>query len=202
MRSALAIHQWQEYRKNNYPQLDDKDWLVENYHKQEKTQTDISKELGCSRMAVKKALERLGIPKRGREDVYAQAAEKRKGENSWNWKGGVYNGRVVGWAGAGYQRMKFQKTMREKYGTTCQKCGREEQEAGRLEAHHIIPWRFGKDSSGENGVLLCPKCHGEEDRIFLEKAGELYVSQGCPGLAEHVSTWRSKTPTTISQKDS
>lgn len=87
--------------------------------------------------------------------------KSNKGENHWNWKGGVSktnhsirnSSRMKDWRNFIFERDKY----------TCQKCNKV---GGKLNAHHIKYFsthpnlRFEPD----NGITLCKKCHINEHK--------------------------------------
>ena len=52
-----------------YPQLNDKDWLIQKYIKEEKSQNEISKIINCGKGAIKTALNRHNVKIRSRKDA-------------------------------------------------------------------------------------------------------------------------------------
>jgi biotin operon repressor len=191
-----AIQQWHSLRVQKYPKLESREWLMEQYHQLEMSQEEIALLVGCSRQMIRTALKRLKIPLRSRARRYALMAEKISGIGHYNWKGGICNGVPVGREAGGYQRMLMRKLLLSIYGNVCQKCGKALQEP--LETHHIVPPRFGGDNTMSNVVLLCTKCHGEENSLFLAMAAKKFVLDGCQEYLSHVSIWKYKKPTTIS----
>lgn len=93
-----------------------------------------------------------------------------RGPQNVNWSGGykyknggeAYHG---GWE-------KIRKTIRERDGHRCRRCG--SRGRGRsLEVHHIIPIRRwdtpAEANRSENLVTLCWKCHAEAERILRQQ---------------------------------
>jgi hypothetical protein len=85
----------------------------------------------------------------------------------------------------------LRKLLLQERGEECEWCGGKK----RIEMHHLKPFRFSKEGERENVVLLCSKCHGAADSIFLEMAGTFFASAGYPGLDDSVSILRSKMHT-------
>jgi 5-methylcytosine-specific restriction endonuclease McrA len=59
---------------------------------------------------------------------------------------------------------ELRKKIYERDNWTCQKCGKH---GGRLNCHHIEPWRISKNNSPNNLITLCLPCHGtiEAERL-------------------------------------
>ena len=84
-----------------------------------------------------------------------------KGENHWNWKGGITPENQIGRASSGYTKWRMAVFQRDDF--TCACCGTV---GGRLNAHHIVPWAEDKSLRFDinNGITLCEKCHKELHR--------------------------------------
>lgn len=57
--------------------------------------------------------------------------------------------------------------LRDSY--TCQDCGQQGlpgHAAGRIQVHHIIPYRLCGSHASENLITLCKKCHRLRDREY------------------------------------
>ena len=54
---------------------------------------------------------------------------------------------------------RFQKKCLYKYGYKCAICGYDKF----VNAHHIEPYAVNKNSSADNGIILCPNHHAEAD---------------------------------------
>jgi DNA modification methylase/5-methylcytosine-specific restriction endonuclease McrA len=97
--------------------------------------------------------------KRGRKTCsikckYIYHSQWMKNEQNPKWTGGH---------SAEYKKDKTSKAWKERRlsvykrdNFTCQLCGVMN---GKLDAHHLIPWRLTQDDSMENLITLCPKCH-------------------------------------------
>lgn len=85
-----------------------------------------------------------------------------KGENHYNWKGGIADDRERDNDSYEYNRWRKSVYMRDSY--TCQACG---STGVRLNAHHIKNYSSNEELRFEitNGITLCEKCHinGYED---------------------------------------
>ena len=79
-----------------------------------------------------------------------------KGENHWNWKGGITPQNQKERNSTQYKQWRDAVFARDNY--TCQSCG---QRGGRLNAHHISAWAKDKDRRLDisNGITLCSCCH-------------------------------------------
>jgi len=84
-----------------------------------------------------------------------------KGENHWNWKGGITPKNQRERSSGEYAAWRKDVFTRDNY--TCQHCG---QRGGSLNAHHIQPWAKYPDKryAVENGITLCAACHKAEHK--------------------------------------
>ena len=185
-----AVEQHRQWRKK-YPKLENVIWLREQYWSLERTLDEIAEEIGVSRTAVTGAFRRLKISLRTERSATTLA--KTSGENNWAWKGGIYNGRPMGFSGSGYQRLKIRKKLISERGEKCEwcRCG---PKGTRIEVHHPIPFRFCRHH--RDAVLLCKKHHAQADQLFLGMAGEYFASNGCSGFEEAVMTLKSTIQST------
>jgi hypothetical protein len=184
-RAKHAVNAYAQHRQRNpkLKLLDDHEWMAARYEDDGWAQQEIADAIGCTRTAVKHALQRLGIALRTKKSSHIRA--KMSGSNNYAWKGGVYNGKVVGFSGNSYQRHVLRKRLLAERGQQCEWCGC----GGRIEVHHPVPYRFCHHN--DDVILLCTRCHGKADMLFLEEAGKYFASAGCPGYASAVSTLRS-----------
>ena len=79
---------------------------------------------------------------------YGKKRPDMTGENNCRWKGGRSYIRGNDW-----RRIRYAIWERDKF--TCRRCGK----FGKVDAHHIIPYRLTKDNSPENLISLCKSCH-------------------------------------------
>ena len=81
---------------------------------------------------------------------------KIRGENHYNWKGGITPINKKLRESIEYEEWRKKVFERDLY--TCQKCG---EIGGRLEADHIKPWALYSELRFElnNGQTLCKECH-------------------------------------------
>ena len=73
--------------------------------------------------------------------------EYKKGKTSKKWK-------------------MLRKSIYKRDNFTCQECG---QVGGKLNAHHIIPWRISKDDNPANLITLCKPCHRKIESEYIEE---------------------------------
>lgn len=80
-----------------------------------------------------------------------------KGEDHWNWKGGVSRNRHTS-----YKYIVWRSSIFERDNWTCQTC---RIRGGYLEAHHIKSWARYPELRYDinNGVTLCRDCHSLTD---------------------------------------
>jgi len=79
-----------------------------------------------------------------------------KGEESWNWKGGLTPEKMAIRNSIEYRLWREAVYARDNW--TCQKC---KKKGGELNAHHIKSFAEYSElrTSIENGITLCKKCH-------------------------------------------
>ena len=123
------------------------------------TTTQIGDKIGLSKSSVGKRLKKAGVILRKTQDY--------EGENRyWLWKGTDYLSLATRKRNQRKHR-KWSLAVRERDGNTCKDCGTK---SGRLHAHHLILLEECIGSSLEfdidNGITLCPKCHGERHKIL------------------------------------
>jgi len=185
-----------------HKQLNDKQWLVEQYSALKKTTQQIAKEVGCVSSTVYFALIRLDIPKRTRKEARkgikfsndhlenitkANRAMARSGSSHHNWQGGKTNeyDRKM----AAIKRHPKYKAWRKVIVSIgyCEACGSSE----RLEAHHVLPKsKFPHLIHDlDNGKCLCHSCHATLHRKDGELLGSLeqaISSQAEAGMPQKV----------------
>lgn len=85
-------------------------------------------------------------------------AKSKKGENHWNWKGGISNENHFIRNCTQYKDWRNEVFKRDKY--TCRICGRK---GVKLNAHHIEKFSKNKEKRFDidNGITLCENCHKE-----------------------------------------
>lgn len=86
-----------------------------------------------------------------------------------------------------YSKVRLRKQILAERGSRCEWCGNTKT---RIQLHHIVPYRFSLDNSKRNLLLLCIKCHGRADVLFLELAAKMFVAKKCPGLRSAISKLR------------
>ena len=71
----------------------------------------------------------------------------------------------------GYRNLPKEKRLEilERDNRTCQDCGCNEQ-AKKLQVHHILSQRYGGDDESSNLITLCTKCHRKADQQTVTDA--------------------------------
>ena len=94
--------------------------------------------------------------KNGKENIM----HERMGSKHHNWKGGTTKHKQrLGL----YEWKNKTKTVYERDNWECQNCGKH---GGKLQCHHIIPWRISKCDDMENLITLCIPCHTEIENVM------------------------------------
>jgi 5-methylcytosine-specific restriction endonuclease McrA len=81
--------------------------------------------------------------------------EYKPGKDHYLWKGGIGLVRGLNWD-------KIRKKIYKRDDFKCQYCGKK----GKLNCHHIIPYRSTQDNSGDNLITLCNLCHSKLERMY------------------------------------
>ena len=101
----------------------------------------------------------------------AQDFSKIRGENHYNWKGGITKERVKIWWSSDY--INWRKLVFERDRYTCLNCGAKNGngEAIYLEADHIKPFALFPELRMDvsNGRTLCRECHRKTDTYGVKK---------------------------------
>jgi hypothetical protein len=86
----------------------------------------------------------------------------KKGEDHWNWKGGITKDNASKREGTS----QWRKSVYQRDLYHCRLCGSNND----LEAHHIIPFSINEklQTEIENGITLCSKCHLTIHKYFRE----------------------------------
>ena len=110
-------------------------------HKKRKVSLSLSKRPYCSRQCMREHCN-SGI---------------RKGENHWNWQGGITEQAARDVLYEGYKFWRISVFKRDNYKCTECDCN----ESGELQAHHIKPVKTHKELVVvvSNGVTVCKTCH-------------------------------------------
>ena len=158
--------------ENEYSNLNDKEWLINQYITLKKTTTQIAEELGCVVSTVYFALVRLDIPKRSRSEARigikfsdthmenltkANQAKALSGSSHPNWQGGksTENDKRM----AALKRDPRYKAWAKAVKSVgfCKSCGSTQE----LHAHHILPKSTHPHLIHDisNGMCLCKDCH-------------------------------------------
>lgn len=110
------------------------------------------------------------IAQRADPEYRRLARERNLGEKSALWKGGSKTEHERHLDSADWRRIRQLVYARDNY--TCQECGiatmnfrdSRSNPSRRVQAHHIIPRRYGGGDELENLVTLCAKCHTKRER--------------------------------------
>ena len=83
---------------------------------------------------------------------------KIRGENHWNWKGGISlrDNKSI-------EYRQWRKQVFEKDNYTCQNCFKKKEVSGKLHAHHLYYYSIFKELryAVKNGMTLCTNCHAK-----------------------------------------
>lgn len=199
-RSRFAKKGHAKHRSRRWPVLDNKKWLSQKYIEEEYSQQEVAELVGCSRIVIKAALLRQGVPLRAPKARTMRATLKVAGPNNCHWKGGLYNGQLVGQTQRKLQWRAIKRRLYEERGTGCEWCKKPSGER-RHSIHHLIPFRVIQDHSDDLLVILCRKCRDKADTLFRRLAEAFFVSASCPELSETVSTLKSEIATATTQTD-
>lgn len=93
-----------------------------------------------------------------------QALVPKRGEDHWNWKGGVSPVNQIERNSEKAITWRKQVFNRDSY--TCRIC----ESKGQLQAHHILPWATFPENRFDvgNGLTLCVDCHNKIHIYFKE----------------------------------
>jgi len=153
-------------------ELNDPDFLREQYWDERKSTQTIADEIGASHRGVSVAMDRHGIDKRG-------PSERVSGDLSPMWDGGCTT-----YCGPNWHRKRREALERDGY--TCQRCGLDNGEHkskwGRaIEVHHIQRRESFRQDSGEidwknanrleNLITLCKNCHAKLEGLPIDNGG-------------------------------
>lgn len=86
-------------------------------------------------------------------EVRMRISDSLRGEKCYAWKGGKISRR---W---GHEWKLIRKEVLIRYNYQCLKCGR----TGRLDVHHVVPYREVQEHNVENLIPLCKSCHMKEE---------------------------------------
>lgn len=150
----------------------DKDWMVEQYHHEDRSQQDIADECGVSQSTISDWLDKHDIDKRSRSesmqifsvrpDDWEMSDEARKrlsklrtGEDNPNYKNGEWTDDKKDFRDT--KRWEtFSKNIKQERDWTCQNC---EQYGGELHTHHANPVSDGGSKWDNTFIVLCYDCH-------------------------------------------
>lgn len=87
-------------------------------------------------------------------ECYNKNRHMPKGEDHWNWKGGIS---ITNDHRDSYEYKNWRQSVFSRDNFRCTKCGSKE----KINAHHILSWKYypEKRYDIDNGITLCEKCH-------------------------------------------
>jgi len=145
------------------------EWLREQYHTLGRSSGEIAAEVGTTDAAIIYWLKKHGIPRRS---VSAARSIKHWGAsgqaNPMHGKTGPANPRFVDGSSPERQRLyaqsvgrTFVKSVMERDGFRCRRCGAPKGKPKSLHVHHIKPWAGNPELRFDagNAVTLCRSCH-------------------------------------------
>ncbi len=96
-------------------------------------------------------------------------SEANSGERAWNWKGGIKPELARRLDTAEWRRTRVEVYERDNW--TCQECGcrclntkdAKAHPKRKIQAHHVVPRRFGGSDELSNLVTLCMSCHHKRE---------------------------------------
>lgn len=97
---------------------------------------------------------RYWLGKHHSEEYKKKMSEKLKGENAPNWKGGIIPESEKRCNEREWRRIRKEIYKRDNY--ECVVCSKH---GGKLQCHHIIPYRISRDNSFRNLLTMCLPCH-------------------------------------------
>ena len=83
-----------------------------------------------------------------RPEVRKKLSLQKRGSKNPNWVGGTETYRGMDW-------FPNKKRILKNKGYKCQRCNKE----GKVDVHHLVPYRISHDNSLENLLVLCRSCH-------------------------------------------
>lgn len=148
--------------RRKYPDLFNKDFMINLYVTKQYSLHDVADTIGCSTQAVLSALKRLEIPMRNLSEANNtdRYLDKYRKDNNWMWKGGQIDYKGGDWG-------KQKRLARKRDNNICQCCGITNNGIGKnMPVHHIIPFALSHDNSLLNLVSLCPSCHSKAEALL------------------------------------
>ena len=121
------------------------------------------------------------VQQRADPEYRRRQSERMRGERSPNWKGGVKPEDARRLDRVEWRRLRLVVYERDNW--TCADCGchclntkdSKNHPHRKIQAHHIIPRRYGGTDEMENLVTLCMSCHHKRDRLYKHEAA---IQQG------------------------
>jgi transposase-like protein len=147
----------------------ERDWLVEQYVRNQRSASDIAATIGCTDANILFWLRKHGIPRRSVSQARVIKHWGASGEsNPMHGKTGAANPRYVDGSSPERQRLyvrgegrAFLRAILKRDGYCCVRCGAPKTIPKSLHVHHVIPWagnpslRFNE----ANALTLCRNCH-------------------------------------------
>lgn len=150
----------------------DKDWMIQQYHHNDRSQQDIADECDVSQSTISDWLNKLDIDKRSRsesmkifsirpdnwemsDEARERLSENRKGEDNPNYKNGEWVDEKKDFRDTKSWET-FSKNIKDERDWTCQNCG---QYGGELHTHHANPVSNGGEKWDNTFIVLCYDCH-------------------------------------------
>ena len=99
--------------------------------------------------------------------------EKISGDKSHLWKGGITPIYIMRLSGSKWKVIIKKVYKRDNY--QCQLCGKK---GGKLNAHHIIPWRVSHNDKMSNLITLCRSCHSKIENKWYQYAPMFFEMNG------------------------
>lgn len=170
----------------------DKDWMVEQYHHNDRSQQDIADECDVSQSTISDWLDKLNIEKRSRsksnelfytdksvenwsmsDEARQRLSEARTGEDNPNWKNGEWTDDKKDFRDT-KKWETFSRKIKEDNDWTCQNCG---QYGGELHTHHAVPVSNGGEKWDNVFIVLCEQCHQGDYEFWHNNSVEEQLSK-------------------------
>lgn len=171
-----------KWRKENHPELNNKNWLIKKYKLEELPLYEIGGIIGVSGKAIARALKRLKITLRHKSFRTNRTLQKVSGKNNWNWQGGIYDTNKKIRTSPQYRRMRKDVIKRDKFCQWCEETPSSWTEI-KFEVDHIKKFSectYEEKLDPNNCRLLCSDCHKFNTKYQHDiKAGRIKIIH-CP----------------------